>query len=49
MLEYALFDALSSIIIGLLLGVVAVWLGWRNSMLIVGPSIPRDVEERVPF
>lgn len=41
------FDAMSSIIIGVLLGFVAVWLGWRNSQLIVGPAIPQDVERGV--
>ena len=34
-----MFDALSSIIIGLLLGVLAIWLGWRNRMLILGPAV----------
>ena len=41
------FDAISSIIIGLMLGVIAIWLGWRNSVLIVGPAIPSEVEEGV--
>jgi len=41
------FDAISSIIIGVMLGFVALWLGWRNSVLMVGPSIPKDVEQGV--
>lgn len=41
------FDAASSIIIGLMLGMVAVWLGFRNRELILGPAIPSDVEENV--
>ena len=40
------FDAGSSIIIGLMLGGVAVWLGWRNRQLILGPAIPADIEQR---
>ncbi len=40
------FDAASSIIIGLMLGGVAMWLGWRNRQLILGPAIPADVEAR---
>lgn len=43
----AYFDAASSIIIGLMLGGVAVWLGFRNRELILGPAIPQDVEEGV--
>lgn len=39
------FDAASSIAIGLLLGLVAIWLGYRNRQLILGPAIPKDVEE----
>jgi len=39
------FDAISSIVIGLLLGAVAIWLGWRNRTLILGPAIPPRVEE----
>lgn len=41
------FDAASSIIIGLMLGMVAVWLGFRNRELILGPAIPTEVEEQV--
>jgi zinc transporter 9 len=39
------FDAAASIVIGLMLGAVAVWLGWRNRVLILGPAIPKDVED----
>lgn len=41
------FDAVSSIIIGLLLGVMAVWLAYRNRQLILGPAIPRQIEDAV--
>ena len=41
------FDALSSIAIGGLLGLLAVWLGMRNSVLILGPSIPSGVQKEV--
>lgn len=39
------FDAMSSIVIGAMLGVLALWLMWRNRELILGPSIPDHVEE----
>lgn len=41
------WDAVSSIVIGLLLGAVAVWLGWRNRQLILGPAIPRDTQKDI--
>ncbi len=41
------FDAVSSIIIGLLLGAMAVWLAYRNRQLILGPAIPKEIEEAV--
>ncbi|WP_428266962.1 cation diffusion facilitator family transporter [Haliangium sp.] len=41
------FDAGASILIGLMLGGIAVWLAFRNRELILGPAIPRDVEEQV--
>lgn len=34
-----IFDSISSILIGLLLGLLAIWLGWRNRVLILGPAI----------
>lgn len=40
-------DAIGSILIGILLGVVAVWLGFKNRALILGISIPKDVEVKV--
>ncbi len=40
-------DAASSILIGLMLGGIAVFLGIRNRSLILGPSIPPDVEEGI--
>ncbi len=41
------FDAISSILIGLMMGGIAVWLGYRNRKLILGPAIPRDVQRAV--
>ena len=43
----SVFDSIASIVIGLLLGAVAVWLGYRNRTLILGPSIPAEVERGV--
>ncbi len=44
------FDAASSITIGILLGVLAIWLGWRNRLLILGPSVsPEKSNEVVAF
>ena len=40
-----MWDAISSIIIGALLGLVAMWLGWRNRMLILGPAIPIEMQK----
>jgi zinc transporter 9 len=40
-------DSVSSILIGVLLGIVAVWLGYKNRSLILGVSIPRDIEEKM--
>jgi len=51
LLSYAtgnpVFDAVSSIAIGLLMGVIAVWLGWRNRQLILGPAIPAAMQAEV--
>ena len=41
------FDGVSSVVIGLMLGVVAVWLGWRNRQLILGPAIPKELQQQV--
>lgn len=41
------FDAITSIMVGLMLGAVAVWLGMRNRELILGPSIPSDLQHQV--
>lgn len=41
------FDAASSIIIGIMLGLVAAWLGYRNRELILGPAIPKHIEDEV--
>ncbi len=40
------FDAIGSIIIGGMLGFVAVWLGYQNRSLILGRSIPQDVQDK---
>lgn len=42
-----LFDALSSIAIGAMLGILAVWLGWRNRQLILGPAIESEKSAEV--
>jgi zinc transporter 9 len=40
-------DAIGSIIIGALLGFVAIWLGYKNRTLILGRAIPQPVQEVV--
>jgi zinc transporter 9 len=45
--EASHWDAVGSIAIGLMLGAVAVWLIMRNKALLVGPSLPAAVRERV--
>lgn len=41
------YDAIGAILIGLLLGAVAVLLVIKNRALLLGPAIPRDIEEKV--
>lgn len=41
------WDAAGSITIGLLLGLVATWLIVRNKTLLVGPSVPPEVRDRI--
>jgi zinc transporter 9 len=41
------WDSLGSIVIGGLLGFVAIWLGYKNRSLLIGRSIPADVQEQV--
>lgn len=41
------WDSFGSITIGGLLGFVAIWLGVKNRSLLVGRSIPRDVQDAV--
>lgn len=43
----SIFDALSSILIGVMLGVVAIALGYRNRELILGPAMPPDREQEI--
>jgi len=43
----AVFDSITSIVVGLLLGGIAVWLGMRNRELILGPSIPSELQDEV--
>ena len=42
-----MFDAIASITIGLMMGAIAVWLGYRNRQLILGPAIPAAMEDAV--
>ena len=42
-----LWDAVATLAIGLLLGAVAIWLIIRNHAILVGPSIPPEVQARV--
>ena len=41
------FDSISSIIIGCLLGAMAIWLGLRNRQLLLGPAIPRTIQNDI--
>ncbi len=43
----ATFDAITSILVGLLLAAIALWLGLRNRELILGPSIPGELQGEV--
>jgi zinc transporter 9 len=43
----AMFDAIGAIIIGIMLGAVAVWLGIRNRTLLLGPAIPADLQAEI--
>lgn len=40
-------DPIASIMIGLLLGAVAIWLVWRNSSLLIGTSVPAHIRSQV--
>ncbi|MAE76263.1 MAG: cobalt transporter [Planctomycetes bacterium] len=42
-----MWDGLSSVVIGLMLGAVAVWLGLRNRELILGPAMPAELQQEV--
>lgn len=42
-----MWDSFGSIIIGGLLGFVAIWLGVKNRSLLIGRSIPAEVQEQV--
>ncbi len=41
------YDSVTSIIIGAMLGIMAVWLAWRNWELILGPAIPKKTQDEV--
>jgi len=43
----SIYDAASSIVIGVLLGLMAVWLGWRNRVLLLGPAIPEPIQKSI--
>lgn len=40
-------DPIASILIGLLLGAIAIWLVWRNSNLLIGTSVPAHIRSQV--
>ncbi|MEE8467163.1 MAG: cation diffusion facilitator family transporter, partial [Planctomycetota bacterium] len=40
-------DAIATLIIGGMMGFIAIWLGYKNRSLILGPAIPSDVERDV--
>ncbi len=44
---HAYWDAIGSISIGVLLGVIAIWLIFRNTQLLVGASIPPQIRDQV--
>ncbi|NVB41719.1 cation diffusion facilitator family transporter [Pseudenhygromyxa sp. WMMC2535] len=37
------YDAIGALIVGAMLGLVAVWLGFKNRQLLLGPAIPEEV------
>jgi len=41
------WDSLASILIGLLMGALAIWLIARNRHLLIGPAIPEDARSRI--
>jgi zinc transporter 9 len=41
------WDAGGSIVIGCLLGAIAVWLIWRNSQLLIGLSVPPQIRQQI--
>ncbi len=43
----AVYDAVGAIVIGLLMGAVAVWLGIRNRTLLLGPAIPAELQAEI--
>ena len=45
--QSAVYDSLASIAIGLLLGLMAVWLGLRNRELLLGPAIPKHIQKDI--
>ena len=41
------YDAISSIVIGVLMGFIAIWLAYRNRQLLLGPAIPHELQAEV--
>ena len=41
------WDAIGSIVIGCLLGAIAIWLIWRNSQLLIGLSVPPKIRQQI--
>lgn len=44
---HPIWDAIGSITIGVLLGLIAIWLIYRNTQLLVGASIPPRIREQI--
>ncbi len=44
---HAYWDAIGSITIGVLLGLIAIWLIYRNTQLLVGASVPPKIRDQV--
>jgi zinc transporter 9 len=42
-----IYDAITSVIIGVILGFIALWLAYRNRQLLLGPAIPPELQAEV--